>query len=83
MLQREVFAVIALTILSTLSDPQLSVYNRQRSLVAIGTHDLDTIQGPFTYRAQPPQDIKFRPLNKEKEYTAVELMDLFSVSSRL
>ena len=27
---------------------------RQRTLVAIGTHDLSTIQGPFTYEALPP-----------------------------
>ncbi|KAF6027207.1 FARSB [Bugula neritina] len=53
---------------------------RQRTLVAIGTHDLDTIQGPFVYKALPPQDIKFKPLNKEKEYTAVELMELYSDS---
>lgn len=28
---------------------------RKRSLVAIGTHDLDKIKGPFTYEALPPQ----------------------------
>lgn len=35
---------------------------RKRSLVAIGTHDLDTITGPFVYGADKPQDITFRPL---------------------
>jgi len=35
---------------------------RRRSLVAIGTHDLDTIEGPFTYEALPPKDINFVPL---------------------
>jgi phenylalanyl-tRNA synthetase beta chain len=54
---------------------------RKRSLVAIGTHDLDTIKGPFTYDAKPPDDIKFQPLNQDKEYTATELMDLYSVST--
>jgi hypothetical protein len=54
---------------------------RKRSLVAIGTHDLDTILGPFTYDAKPPGDIKFQPLNQDKEYTATELMDLYSVST--
>ena len=29
----------------------------------MGTHDLDTIQGPFTYEALPPEEIKFAPLN--------------------
>ncbi|CAI8007642.1 Phenylalanine--tRNA ligase beta subunit, partial [Geodia barretti] len=37
---------------------------RKRSLVAIGTHDLDTLKGPFTYEALPPEQIKFVPLNQ-------------------
>lgn len=53
---------------------------RKRTLVAIGTHDLDTIEGPFIYDAKPPNEIKFVPLNQSKEYTAEELMDLYSVS---
>jgi phenylalanyl-tRNA synthetase beta chain len=53
---------------------------RKRSLVAIGTHDLDTITGPFVYDAKRPGDIKFQPLNQDKEYTGTELMDLYSVS---
>ena len=28
---------------------------RKRTLVAIGTHDLDLLQGPFTYEALPPE----------------------------
>ena len=54
---------------------------RKRSLVAIGTHDLDTIQGPFIYEGREPQNIKFRPLNQTKEFTAVEMMEMYSVSS--
>ena len=52
---------------------------RKRSLVAIGTHDLDTLQGPFIYDAKAPNDIKFRALNQTKEYTAAELMELYMV----
>ncbi|KAG6510882.1 hypothetical protein ZIOFF_028927 [Zingiber officinale] len=37
---------------------------RRRTLVAIGTHDLDTIQGPFSYEALPPQEINFVPLKQ-------------------
>ena len=37
---------------------------RRRTLVAIGTHDFDTVKGPFLYDARPPQDIKFKPLNQ-------------------
>ncbi|KAL0437969.1 UNVERIFIED_CONTAM: Phenylalanine--tRNA ligase beta subunit, cytoplasmic [Sesamum latifolium] len=37
---------------------------RRRTLVAIGTHDLDTIEGPFTYEALPPPEISFIPLKQ-------------------
>lgn len=53
---------------------------RKRALVAIGTHDLDTIEGPFVYDAKSPTEIKFKPLNQEKEYTAPELMELYKES---
>uniref|UniRef100_A0A8D0DCH0 Phenylalanine--tRNA ligase beta subunit n=1 Tax=Sander lucioperca TaxID=283035 RepID=A0A8D0DCH0_SANLU len=56
---------------------------RKRSLVAIGTHDLDTISGPFTYTAKPPGDISFKPLNQTKEYTATQLMSLYKTDSHL
>ncbi|XP_067898232.1 phenylalanine--tRNA ligase beta subunit [Heterodontus francisci] len=56
---------------------------RKRALVAIGTHDLDTLSGPFNYTAKPPSEIKFRPLNQSKEYTATELMDLYRTDSHL
>ena len=49
-------------------------------MVAIGTHDLDTIQGPFIYEALSPDSIKFKPLNETKEFTAAELMDHYAVS---
>lgn len=55
---------------------------RQRTLVAIGTHDLDTIKGPFTYEALPPEHIKFVPLNQTKSMNAVELMKFYEVSAR-
>ena len=54
---------------------------RQRTLVAIGTHDLDTIKGPFTYEALPPEEIKFVPLNQTKSMNAVELMKFYEVST--
>ncbi|CAH0389432.1 unnamed protein product [Bemisia tabaci] len=56
---------------------------RKRTLVAIGTHDLDTVQGPFVYDALPPKDIKFIPLNQQKEYDGLELMDLYSTHAQL
>ncbi|KAF4014083.1 hypothetical protein G4228_005504 [Cervus hanglu yarkandensis] len=56
---------------------------RKRALVAIGTHDLDTLSGPFTYTAKKPSDIKFKPLNKSKEYTACELMNIYKTDNQL
>lgn len=52
---------------------------RQRTLVAIGTHDLDTIEGPFTYEALPPEEIQFVSLNQTKSMNAVELMKFYEV----
>ncbi|KAI4799288.1 hypothetical protein KUCAC02_017024 [Chaenocephalus aceratus] len=56
---------------------------RKRSLVAIGTHDLDTVSGPFTYTAKPPAEISFKPLNQTQEYTATQLMGLYKTDSHL
>ncbi|XP_053315679.1 phenylalanine--tRNA ligase beta subunit [Spea bombifrons] len=56
---------------------------RRRTLVAIGTHDLDTISGPFIYTAKPPSEIRFKPLNQSKEYSAPEVMELYRTDSHL
>ena len=56
---------------------------RKRTLASVGTHDLDTIKGPFRYMAKPPTEIKFKPLNQTKEFTSAELMELYSVDSHL
>ena len=52
---------------------------RQRTLVAIGTHDLDTVKGPFTYEALTPKEIDFRPLNQTKKMNGVEMMKFYEV----
>lgn len=49
--------------------------SRQRTLVAIGTHDLDTIEGPFTYEALPPEEIRFVPLKQTREFNAREVLE--------
>ncbi|CAH1099624.1 unnamed protein product [Psylliodes chrysocephalus] len=56
---------------------------RKRSLVAIGTHDYDTIKGPFIYDAKSPKHIQFVPLNQEKEFNAEELMEFYSTHPQL
>ncbi|PHH62538.1 hypothetical protein CDD81_6924 [Ophiocordyceps australis] len=56
---------------------------RNRTLVSMGTHDLDTIQGPFTYEALPPKDISFAPLNQTKVMNAEELMTFYESDKHL
>lgn len=46
----------------------------------MGTHDLDTVKGPFTYEALPPKDIKFVPLNQKQEMDGNQLMEFYTVS---
>lgn len=55
---------------------------RQRTLVAIGTHDLSSVTGPFTYEALPPEDIKFVPLKQTKEFNAKELLEFYSANDQ-
>lgn len=50
---------------------------RKRRLVAIGTHDLDSVKGPFIYDARPPQNIKFVALKQTEELDAIELFKRF------
>uniref|UniRef100_A0A5B7CBD6 phenylalanine--tRNA ligase n=1 Tax=Davidia involucrata TaxID=16924 RepID=A0A5B7CBD6_DAVIN len=56
---------------------------RRRTLVAIGTHDLDTLEGPFTYEALPPSDINFVPLKQVKNFRADELMEFYQTDLKL
>ncbi|KAI9599627.1 hypothetical protein BDF19DRAFT_429329 [Syncephalis fuscata] len=50
---------------------------RKRTLVSIGTHDFDTIKGPFYYKAQSPKDIDFIPLNQEVSMDGNTLMSFY------
>ena len=52
---------------------------RRRTYVAIGTHDLDTLQGPFRYRAIQPEEINFIPLTEDngRSYNGKELMTFY------
>ncbi|QBM88922.1 phenylalanyl-tRNA synthetase beta subunit [Metschnikowia aff. pulcherrima] len=56
---------------------------RNRTLVAIGTHDLDKLTPPFTYEALAPQDISFVPLNQEKKMDGAELMEFYDKDKNL
>jgi len=51
---------------------------RQRTLVAIGTHDLDAIQPPFFYDARTPDAITFVPLTPDdRSFGAKELLEFY------
>ena len=52
---------------------------RRRTLVAIGTHDLDTIQGPFRYSCDAPEAISYVPLTAEdgRACGGKELLDFY------
>ena len=46
---------------------------RRRTLVAIGTHDLDTLTPSFTYEALPQPQISFVPLSEDREFSVDKL----------
>lgn len=50
---------------------------------SIGTHDLDTMKGPFTFEGLPPKDINFVPLNQTKEINGTELMEFYEADRHL
>jgi phenylalanyl-tRNA synthetase beta chain len=56
---------------------------RLRTLASIGTHDLDTIQGPFVYRAEKPEDIKFAPLDNTAVVNGHQLMEQLDKHAQL
>ncbi|KAM6569381.1 hypothetical protein CsatB_017366 [Cannabis sativa] len=56
---------------------------RRRTLVAIGTHDMDTLQAPFTYEALPPSSINFVPLKQTRSFRADELMEFYKSDLKL
>ncbi len=49
-------------------------YGRNRKKAAIGVYPLEKITFPITYKALPPEKIKFRPLGAEKEMSAAEIL---------
>jgi phenylalanyl-tRNA synthetase beta chain len=51
---------------------------RRRALVAIGTHDLDSVHGPFTYTLKEPTQIRFRPLAADCEMDGPELVQNYA-----
>ena len=52
---------------------------RKRTYVAIGTHDYDTLKGPFRYKATSPESINFVPLTEDngRSYNGKELLEFY------
>eukprot|EP00761_Pharyngomonas_kirbyi_P014487 gb/GECH01014517.1/.p1 GENE.gb/GECH01014517.1/~~gb/GECH01014517.1/.p1 ORF type:complete len:591 (+),score=151.28 gb/GECH01014517.1/:1-1773(+) len=55
---------------------------RRRTLVSIGTHDLDQIQAPFSYEAKSPKDIEFVPLKQTEKFRADKLLDHYEMNDK-
>lgn len=56
---------------------------RNRTLVAIGTHDYDTLTPPFTYEALAPKDILFVPLNQKQVVNGSGLVEFYEKDRHL
>ncbi len=49
-------------------------HGRNRRKVAIGVHDLKSIEAPFLYKAIKPNEVRFVPLDMQDELTPVEIL---------
>jgi phenylalanyl-tRNA synthetase beta chain len=50
-------------------------YGRNRKKVAIGIYPFERIKTPIRFTAMKPKDIVFRPLDFDKELTAIEILE--------
>jgi len=48
---------------------------RRRDKLAIGLHDLSTVEKPFTYRAVEPEKVSFKPLEYDKHMQLGEILE--------
>lgn len=65
------------TLLKSIMEMQEKLHitiGRKRSKLAIGVHDLDKVEPPFTYKAVGPHDIRFVPLTKTDEWDLEEIL---------
>lgn len=66
-----------------LQDKLHSGIGRRRQIVSIGTHDLDTVSGPFTYEALAPERISFVPLNQDTLVDGLGMLSLYETDNKL
>ena len=48
---------------------------RRRDKLAIGLHDLSTVEPPFTYKAVEPEKVSFTPLEYDRDMQLGEILD--------
>lgn len=48
---------------------------RRRDKLAIGLHDLSTVDAPFTYKAVEPEKVSFKPLEYDRNMQLGEILD--------
>jgi phenylalanyl-tRNA synthetase beta chain len=48
---------------------------RRRDKLAIGLHDLSTVDAPFTYRAVEPEKVSFKPLEYDRTMQLGDILD--------
>ena len=48
---------------------------RRRDKLAIGLHDLSTVDAPFTYKAVEPEKVSFTPLEYDRDMQLGEILD--------
>ena len=56
---------------------------RKRTLVSVGTHDMDTVKGPFRYDAVPRKDINFVPLKETEMLSGENFIEHYKKDLRL
>ena len=56
---------------------------RNRTLASVGTHDYDSIKGPFKYEGRAPASFDFVPLNQSKSVNGSEIAAFYSKDLKL
>lgn len=56
---------------------------RNRSLMSMGTHDFNKIEGNIVYRSMEPSEIEFCPLNGKRSVKGNEIREYFSEDKQL
>ncbi|MFP4116138.1 MAG: phenylalanine--tRNA ligase subunit beta [Candidatus Aenigmatarchaeota archaeon] len=52
-----------------------ATFGRGRRKVAIGIHDMENVEGPFTYKAVGPESVEFIPLHCEEKMNLLEIKE--------